>query len=174
MFMFIKAVSSTVSDMIIAVYHAKPLIFIGTTFHEKLVSHHHAVNINCWIRLSLSGLFLTLYLTRSMPTSFWFYRGYVSGEARLPSSGLLTSSVLQVVQCGCGIFVFLLWWPRFFYFIQHPVLDEAVSDVAYIIADVDKRLVLIPLLFEYFCLVQDSFVIISRPLFSDEKLKQIS
>ena len=40
MFMFIKAVSDTVFDMINSVYHDKPLIFIGATFREKLVSHH--------------------------------------------------------------------------------------------------------------------------------------
>ena len=45
MFMFIKAVSDTVLDMINAIYHDKPLIFIRA------------------IRLSLSMLFLTLYLT---------------------------------------------------------------------------------------------------------------
>ena len=41
---FIKAVSETVFDMINAAYHDKPLIFIGATFREKLVSHHRAVN----------------------------------------------------------------------------------------------------------------------------------
>ena len=46
-FAFIKAVSDTVLDMINAVYLDKPLIFIGTTFREKLVSFHQAVNINC-------------------------------------------------------------------------------------------------------------------------------
>ena len=40
----IKADSGTVSDMINAVYQDNPLIFIGTTFLEKLVSHHWAVN----------------------------------------------------------------------------------------------------------------------------------
>ena len=44
-FEFIKAVSYTVFDMINAVYYDKPLIFTGA------------------IRLSLSRLFLTLYLT---------------------------------------------------------------------------------------------------------------
>ena len=43
-FAFIKAVSDTVLDMINADYHDKPLIFIGATFPEKLVSHHRAVN----------------------------------------------------------------------------------------------------------------------------------
>ena len=37
--------------------------FIGATFREKLIFHHRAVNINCWIRSSLSRLFLALYLT---------------------------------------------------------------------------------------------------------------
>ena len=41
MFEFIKAVSDTVLDMINAVYDDKPLIFIGATFREQLVSHHH-------------------------------------------------------------------------------------------------------------------------------------
>ena len=45
MFMFIKAVSDTVFDLIYAVYHDKPLIFIGATFREKLVSHHQVVNM---------------------------------------------------------------------------------------------------------------------------------
>ena len=43
----IKAVSDTVLDIINAVYCDLPLIFIGATFREKLVSHLHAVNINC-------------------------------------------------------------------------------------------------------------------------------
>ena len=44
--MFIKAVSDTVLDMINAVYHDKPLIFIGATLWEMHVSQHQAVNIN--------------------------------------------------------------------------------------------------------------------------------
>ena len=43
-FEFIKVVSDIVLDMINAAYHGKPLIFIGTTFRKKLVSHHRAVN----------------------------------------------------------------------------------------------------------------------------------
>ena len=46
-FEFIKAVSDTVFEMINAVYHDKPLIFIGATFWKKLVSHPQALNINC-------------------------------------------------------------------------------------------------------------------------------
>ena len=61
-FEFIKAISDTVLHMMNA-YYNKSLIFIGAMFREKLVSHHQAVNINCWIRSSLSRLFLTLYLT---------------------------------------------------------------------------------------------------------------
>ena len=90
---FIKAVSDTVFDMINAVYHDKPLIFIGARFLEKVVSHHQTEynSLNTFefikavsdtvfdminavyhdkpliliaaIRLSLSRLFLTLYLT---------------------------------------------------------------------------------------------------------------
>ena len=41
---FIKAVSDTAFDMINAVYHDKPLMFIGATFREKLASYHLAVN----------------------------------------------------------------------------------------------------------------------------------
>ena len=37
-------------------------IYRGYVLEEKLVSHHQAVNINCWLYLSLSRLFLTLYL----------------------------------------------------------------------------------------------------------------
>ena len=62
--MFIKAVycvSDTVLGMINAVYHDKPLIFIRATFQEKLISIQQTVNINCWICLSLSRLFLRLY-----------------------------------------------------------------------------------------------------------------
>ena len=33
-----------VFDMVNAAYHDKPLIVIGATFREKLVSHHRAVN----------------------------------------------------------------------------------------------------------------------------------
>ena len=40
-----KAVSDTVLDMINADYHDKPLMFIGATFPEKVVSHHWAENI---------------------------------------------------------------------------------------------------------------------------------
>ena len=43
-FKSIKAVSDTVFDIINAVYHDKPLMFIGATFQEKLVSHHRTVN----------------------------------------------------------------------------------------------------------------------------------
>ena len=44
---FIKAVSDTVidvSDMINAVYHDKPFIFIWVMLREKLISHDRAVN----------------------------------------------------------------------------------------------------------------------------------
>ena len=58
-FEFIKAVSDTVFYMICLLWPA--FDFIGATFREKLVSHHQAVNINCWVGLSLSRLFLTLY-----------------------------------------------------------------------------------------------------------------
>ena len=44
MLKFIKAVSDTVFEMINAVYHDKPLIFIRATFREKLLSYHQAVN----------------------------------------------------------------------------------------------------------------------------------
>ena len=47
MFEFIKAVSDIVFDAINSIYYDKPLIFIRTTFREKLVSHHQAVYINC-------------------------------------------------------------------------------------------------------------------------------
>ena len=43
-FKFIKAVSDNVGDMMTAVYCDKPLIFIGATFLERLVSHHQAVD----------------------------------------------------------------------------------------------------------------------------------
>ena len=69
-FEFIKVVSDTILDMKNAAYHTKPLI---------LMSHRQAVNINCWIRLSLSRLFLTLYLTWKMlfiMTSLWYLSGY--------------------------------------------------------------------------------------------------
>ena len=88
-FQFTKAVSDTVLDMINAAYYAKPLISIEATFLEKFVSQHRAVNINCWIRLSLSRLFPTLrkYTINTAYQDFDVYRGYVSGEAHLPSSG---------------------------------------------------------------------------------------
>ena len=35
-----KAVSDTLLDMINSANYVKPLIFIGATFREKLVSHH--------------------------------------------------------------------------------------------------------------------------------------
>ena len=45
MFEFIKAVSYTVYKFNInAVYYAKPLIFIGAMFREKLVFHHRGMN----------------------------------------------------------------------------------------------------------------------------------
>ena len=44
-FELIKAVSDTVLDMMNAVYHDKPLIFIGATFQKKLVYHHRTVNV---------------------------------------------------------------------------------------------------------------------------------
>ena len=40
----IYLLNDTLFDMIKAVYHDMPLIFIGVTFREKLVSHHWAVN----------------------------------------------------------------------------------------------------------------------------------
>ena len=40
MFEFIKAVSDTVLDMINSADHDKPLIFIGATVQEKLISIH--------------------------------------------------------------------------------------------------------------------------------------
>ena len=36
---FIKAVSETVFEMVNAIHHDKPSIFIGATFRDKLVSH---------------------------------------------------------------------------------------------------------------------------------------
>ena len=39
-----KAVFDTVLDLINAAYHDKPLMFIGATFQEKLVSYKRAVN----------------------------------------------------------------------------------------------------------------------------------
>ena len=92
-FKFIKAVSNTVFDMIYAVYHDKLLVFIGATFREKLVSHHQTTNINCWIRLSLSRLFLTLYLT--------WYMSFIM--KRLWFSAIVTSIylfLLQIVRIG--------------------------------------------------------------------------
>ena len=87
-FEFLKAVSDILLDLINAVYHDKPLIFIRAAFREKLVSHRQAMNVNCWIRLSLSRLFLTLYYPWEMlRQAFDIYQGYVSREARLPSSG---------------------------------------------------------------------------------------
>ena len=51
---FIKAVSDPLFDMINDAYYDKPLIFIGGSFREKLVTHHQAVNIytNCWLDAS--------------------------------------------------------------------------------------------------------------------------
>ena len=42
----LKSFEDTVLDMINTAYHGKPLIFIGATFRDKLVSHHQAVNMN--------------------------------------------------------------------------------------------------------------------------------
>ena len=56
--------------MINDVYHDKPLMFIRATFWKKLVSYHQAVNINYWIRLSLSRLFLTLYFDMINPAYY--------------------------------------------------------------------------------------------------------
>ena len=47
-FKFINSISDTVLDMISAVYHDKPLIFIGATFRENLGSHPWAVNEGCF------------------------------------------------------------------------------------------------------------------------------
>ena len=44
MFEFIKAIFDTVLDMINSDYRDKPLIFIGATILEKLVSHRRVVN----------------------------------------------------------------------------------------------------------------------------------
>ena len=46
-FKLIKAVPDTVFDLIKAVYHDTPFIFIGATFRERLTSHRQALNINC-------------------------------------------------------------------------------------------------------------------------------
>ena len=59
--------------MINATYHDKLLIFTRATFWEKLVSHHLAVNINCWIRLSLSRLLLTHHNMMIIMTSLWYW-----------------------------------------------------------------------------------------------------
>ena len=67
--------------MINAVYHDNPLIFIGATFREKLVSHHRTMNEGCfWHCIKYNKFRLPCH-------AFDFYRGYVSGEAYLPSSG---------------------------------------------------------------------------------------
>ena len=61
--------------MVNAVYHDKPLIFIkavSDTIFDMITAAYH-------------------------DKPFYFYRGYVSGEARLPSSG---SEYVQVYQ-GC-------------------------------------------------------------------------
>ena len=49
-FEFIKAVSDTVLDILNGIYHDKPLILIGATCQERLVSHHQSFNINFWIQ----------------------------------------------------------------------------------------------------------------------------
>ena len=64
-------------DAIIDVYRGKPLIFIGATFREKLVSHQQAVNeaescpmmgdkhlfyVKYSVRNSLDRIFSNLYL----------------------------------------------------------------------------------------------------------------
>ena len=73
--------------MINAVYHDKPLMFIGAMFRKKLASHHQAENKKCWIRLSVSRLFLTLYLTWLMPfimTNLWCLSGLCFGRSLSP------------------------------------------------------------------------------------------
>ena len=57
MFELIKAVSDTVFDMINAVDHGKPLIFIRAMFRKKLVSHHQAVNMFEFIKAVSDDVF---------------------------------------------------------------------------------------------------------------------
>ena len=55
-FKFIKAVSDTVFYMRYAAYYVKPLISIGATFREKLVSHHQALNgVDSCLLISRAG-----------------------------------------------------------------------------------------------------------------------
>ena len=62
--------------MIIDAHYGKALMFIGATFREKLLSHHQAVSIDCWIRLSLSRLFLTLsWICRLSWCASWYLLG---------------------------------------------------------------------------------------------------
>ena len=46
-FEFIKAVPDILLGILNAAYYAKPLIFIGVKFREKVVSHDRAVHTNC-------------------------------------------------------------------------------------------------------------------------------
>ena len=52
-------------DMINAVYHDKPLMFIGAMFWEKLVSHHEAVNTFEFIK-AVSGTVLDIINATSL------------------------------------------------------------------------------------------------------------
>ena len=80
-FEMVKAVSKTVLDMINATYYAKLLVFIKATFQEKLVSRHRAVNEGCfWNYIRYDKCHL-------LCQAVGIHRGYVSGEARLSSSG---------------------------------------------------------------------------------------
>ena len=89
---WMKAVSGTVLNIINSVYHVMPLIFIGATFREKLISHHQTMKEGCfWHCIKYNKFRLPCH-------AFDFYRGYVSGEAYLPSSGIESSFIEMFIM----------------------------------------------------------------------------
>ena len=70
-FKLIKTVSDTVFDMINAVSHDKPLMFIGATFWEKFVSHHQAVStFECIKNISDTVFDMIILLYHNKPLFF--------------------------------------------------------------------------------------------------------
>ena len=116
MFEFIEAVSDTVLDMINAVYYDKPLIFTEAIWLNLsklfltmyltwwmlfiMTSLWYSPSLYVWVYQSCFWHCITHDKCRLPWQAFDIYWGYISGEARLPSSGSAWSWFLPTyVEC---------------------------------------------------------------------------
>ena len=108
-FDFIKAVSDTVFDMINVVYYDKPLIFTRAMFREKLVSHHQAVNVYCWIRLSFSRLYVYCSYNLTKWAALYFPLHYMHLRQIKFASGNIATFLCAFAYAAVSITPGIIW-----------------------------------------------------------------